>query len=252
MVFRIIPRLDIKPPYLVKGINLEGVRKLGDPSEFAAKYYLQGADELFYQDVVASLYGRKSFLQLIHHTAEEIFVPLTVGGGLRSLDDIQNVLRHGADKVCINTSAVENHNFISEAAERFGSQCIVAALEVIRKRDGREGWEPLVNNGREHTGLDAEEWAQQVVALGAGELLITSIEQEGTRKGFDFEFIDKIKQKISVPIILHGGAGSVSDIVNAAQKGMSGVAISSILHYEVANIMEIKSTLEKEDIEVRK
>jgi imidazole glycerol-phosphate synthase subunit HisF len=250
MVFRVIPRLDIKPPNLVKGINLEGVRKLGNPTEFARRYYSEGADELFYQDVVASLYGRTGFMDMVTQTANELFVPLTVGGGLRKVEDVQTALRHGADKVCLNTQAITHPEFIREASEHFGSQCIVVAIEVIPYRDGR-GWEPLYNNGREQTGLDAEEWAHRAVELGAGELLITSIHHEGTKKGFDFEFGDRLVSKLNVPVVLHGGAGSPEDVVEAAKRGYSGAAISSILHYQKTTINDIKEALDKAAIPVR-
>tara|TARA_B100001123_G_C15330750_1_gene1031135 strand:- start:3033 stop:3788 length:756 start_codon:yes stop_codon:yes gene_type:complete len=250
MAFRIIPRLDIKPPNLVKGINLEGVRKLGDPALFAKEYYRQGADELFYQDIVASLYGREGFMDLVLQTAKELFIPLTVGGGLRTIDDIQKVLRHGADKVCLNTQVTLRPQFIKEASKLFGNQCIVVALEVISIADEKR-WEPLINNGREHTGFDAIEWAERAVDLGAGELLITSINKEGTKKGFDFEFGDYLIDKLRIPIIIHGGAGSVEDIVEAAKKGYAGVAISSILHYEISTIKEIKNALNLAKIDVR-
>lgn len=251
MVFRVIPRLDIKPPNLVKGINLEGVRKLGKPAEFARRYYEDGADELFYQDVVASLYGRQGFMELVNQTANELFVPLTVGGGLRTMEDVQMALRHGADKVCLNTQVVTRPEFIRELSERFGCQCIVVALEVIPYRDGR-GWEPLYNNGREQTGLDAEEWAHRAVELGAGELLITSIHHEGAKRGFDFEFGDRLVNKLNVPIVLHGGASSPGDVVEAAKRGYSGAAISSILHYKKTTIHDIKEALDKAAIPVRK
>jgi cyclase len=249
MTFRIIPRLDVKPPHLVKGIHLEGVRKLGSPSGFAERYYREGADELFYQDVVASLYGHNTIEQLVQETASKLFIPLTVGGGLRRIDDIQKVLRHGADKVSLNTAAIKNPGLIREASRVFGSQCVVIALEIARS--GPHSWEPLIDSGREHTGLDALEWALRVVDLGAGELLVTTIAREGTKQGFDFEFVDALLAQVNVPIVLHGGAGSVSDIVEAARHSVSGVAISSILHYKLSTIPEIKQGLRDAGIAVR-
>jgi len=249
MAFRIIPRLDVKPPHLVKGIHLEGVRKLGSPSDFAERYYREGADELFYQDVVASLYGHNTIERLIEEAAKKLFIPLTVGGGLRSVDDIQKVLRHGADKVSLNTAAIKDPALIREAAQVFGSQCIVIALEIARS--GPRSWEPLIDSGREHTGRDALEWAQRAVDLGAGELFVTSIAQEGTRRGFDFDFVDLLLQKVEVPVVLHGGAGSIADVVEAARHGVSGVAISSILHYGRSTIPEIKRGLHQAGFPVR-
>ena len=185
MNIRIIPRLDIKGPNLVKGIHLEGLRVLGKPETFAKFYYEQGADELFFQDTVASLYGRNSLHDIITKTAREIFIPLTVGGGLRTIDDIKNVLRAGADKVSINTAAVNNPNFIEEAALRFGSSTIVVSIEAIKDSNG--SYYVYTDNGREHTGLEVVEWARKVEKLGAGELVITSVDNEGTGSGFDIE-----------------------------------------------------------------
>ncbi len=249
MAFRVIARLDVKPPNLVKGIHLEGVRKLGKPDEFAAAYYQDGIDEIFYQDVVASLYGRNSIADLVEQTAQRIFVPITVGGGIRSIDDIQTMLRRGADKVSINTMAVKDPELIRSASKIYGIQCIVVAMEIIPRGQGL--WEPLIDSGRQHTHLDAEEWAKQVVELGAGELLITSIQEEGTRNGFNFSFAEKLNGKIKVPIILHGGAGSAEDVVEVAKRGYSGAVISSILHYKVTTISEIKDRLLRANIEVR-
>ena len=180
---RIIPRLDIKGPNLVKGIHLEGLRVLGKPEDFAKLYYDQGADELIYQDTVASLYKRNSLSEIISRTLEDVFIPITVGGGIRSLADINKVLRAGADKVCINTSAIENPEFITEASREFGSSTIVVAIEVCFQKDQK--YLAFTDNGREYTGVDALEWAKKVEQLGAGEILLTSIDNEGTRKGFD-------------------------------------------------------------------
>ena len=249
MVFRVIARLDVKPPNLVKGIHLEGVRKLGKPETFAERYYAQGIDEIIYQDVVASLYGRSSIAALVEETAKQVFVPITVGGGIRSIDDIQTMLRSGADKISINTMAIRQPRLIYEAARLFGVQCITVALEVASK--GNHHWEPLIDSGREHTNLDAQDWAREVVDLGAGELLVTSIAAEGTRKGFDFSFGDRLLGQFNVPILIHGGAGSAADIVEAAQRGYSGAVIASALHYELTTIEEIKNKLVQANIEVR-
>lgn len=227
---RIIPRLDIKGPNLVKGIHLEGLRVLGKPEAFAKHYYESGADELFFQDTVASLYGRNSLHDIITRTAREIFIPLTVGGGLRSIEDINSVLRSGADKVAINTAAVNNPNFISEAASKFGSSTIVVALEVIKSGDGK--YLVFTDSGREHTGLDAVEWAIEVEKLGAGELVITSVDKEGTGEGYDLELIRMISTVVSIPIIAHGGAKDPEDVVDAIKLGHAdAVGIASILHY---------------------
>jgi cyclase len=249
MPLRLIARLDIKAPNLVKGIRLEGLRVMGNPSEFARRYFEQGADELYYQDIVASLYGRNNIRQLIHETAEQVFVPLAVGGGIRSIDDIRGLLRAGADKVCVNTAAVHRPEFITEAAEIFGTQCVVVAIEAIRQNDGR--WKVFTDNGREHTGRDAYDWAMRAVEMGAGELLLTSVDREGTRKGFDLELIASIASHVDVPVVAHGGAGSIEHLVEVAALGVDGVAISSLLHYNVTTIDQLKPELAKRGVEVR-
>jgi cyclase len=246
---RVIPRLDIKAPNLVKGIRLEGLRVIGDPADHAQRYFEQGADELMYQDIVASLYGRNSLTELVRRTAERIFIPLTVGGGIRSVSDIQGLLRAGADKVCLNTAAVARPELISEAASTFGTQCIVVAIETIRQPDG--SWEAFTDNGREHTGLDAYDWARRVVDLGAGELLLTSVDREGTKKGFDLEFIRRLATTVDVPVVAHGGAGSAAQVAEAARLGVDGVAIASLLHYRLSTIGELKAGLTAAGIAVR-
>lgn len=233
---RIIPRLDIKGPNLVKGIHLEGLRVLGRPEIFAKHYYENGADELFFQDTVASLYGRNSLHEIITKTAKEIFIPLTVGGGLRTIEDINSVLRAGADKVAINTAAVNNPNFISEAASKFGSSTIVIALEIIRSGDGR--YLVFTDSGREQTGLDAVEWAIKAEKLGAGELVVTSVDKEGTGEGYDLELIRLISDNVSIPIIAHGGAKNPKNAVEAVELGHAdAVAFASILHYSALNLL---------------
>lgn len=230
MTVRIIPRLDIKGPNLVKGIHLEGLRVLGQPSDFARHYYEQGADELIYMDVVASLYQRNSLLSLIEKASQEIFIPLTVGGGLRTIEDIRKVLRAGADKVSLNTAAIADPTFITKAARTFGSSTIVISIEAIKKLDGT--YEAFTDNGREETGLNAVEWAKRVEELGAGEIYLTSIDREGTGKGFDVDLTQKIATKVSIPVISCGGAGSSNDVVQAVNEGKAdAVSLASILHY---------------------
>ena len=227
---RIIPRLDIKGPNLVKGIHMEGLRVLGKPEHFAQYYYENGADELVYMDVVASLYGRNSLLHIIERTSKNIFIPLTVGGGLRTLDDIRTVLEAGADKVSINTAAIKRPELVKEASRRFGSSTIVISIEAIKKSDGC--YEAYTDNGREKTGVDVFEWALRVVDLGAGEIMLTSIDQEGTGTGFDLELTRKVSESVPIPIIACGGAGKISHINDVFTEGKAdAVSLASILHY---------------------
>ncbi len=229
---RVIPRLDIKGPNLVKGIHLEGLRVLGKPETFAKYYYENGADELFFQDTVASLYDRNSLRDIISRTAKEIFIPLTVGGGLRTINDIRDVLRAGADKVAINTAAVKNPNFIREASLKFGSSTIVVAIEAIKNTDGK--YLAFTDNGREYTGLEVVAWARKAEELGAGEIVITSVDREGTGEGFDLELLKSIGEAVSVPVIAHGGACDPENIIQAVRYGKAdAVALASILHYSV-------------------
>jgi len=231
MNIRIIPRLDIKGPNLVKGIHLEGLRVLGKPELFAKYYYEQGADELFFQDTVASLYDRNSLHDIITKTAKEIFVPLTVGGGLRSIEDIRAVLRAGADKVSINTAAVKDPRFIKDAAEKFGSSTILVAIEAVKSSNGK--YYVFTDNGREQTGIEVAEWAMKVEELGAGEIVITSVDKEGTGEGFDLDLIRLIAESVSIPVIAHGGAKNPQNILEAITIGKAdAIAVASILHYE--------------------
>ncbi len=229
---RIIPRLDIKGPNLVKGVHLEGLRVLGKPWDFAYTYYKAGADELIYIDAVASLYGRNNLLDIVRKTAEQIFIPLTVGGGVRNVDDIKNLLRAGADKVAINTAVITNPTLITEGAMAFGSQCIVGSLQV-KKINNK--YIVFTDNARERTELDAIEWAQKLVELGAGELLVTSIDQEGTGRGYEVELTRAIAQNVSVPVIACGGAANPEHISEIIINGKAdAVAASSIFHYKYA------------------
>lgn len=249
MPLRVIARLDIKAPNLVKGVRLEGLRVIGDPAERAAECFAQGADEIFYQDIVASLYGRNSIADLVRRTAERIFVPMTVGGGVRTLDDIRTLLRAGADKVAINTAAVKRPEFITEAATSFGRQCVVVAVECIRRPDGR--WFAFTDNGRQPTGLDGLDWARRAVDLGAGEILLTSVDREGTRTGCDLELIGRLAREVEVPVVAHGGVGSATHIREAAALGVDGIALASLLHYRQASADGLKRELAAAGIEVR-
>jgi cyclase len=246
---RIIARLDIKGPNLIKGIHLEGLRVIGDPQTRARQYYEQGADELFYVDVVASLYGRNSLHAIVRHAAQNIFVPLTVGGGIRSVEDVFSVLRVGADKVSINTAAVLRPKLITEVARKFGSQCMVLSIEA--KWQGSH-WEAYTENGRERTGLDVVEWARQGVAFGAGEILLTSVDREGTRKGFDIDLIRAVSDVVSVPVIASGGLGRPDHLVDAVQNGHAdAIAVADILHYDRATIQDLKDESMAAGIQVR-
>jgi len=230
LALRVIPRLDIKGPNLVKGIHLEGLRVLGKPEQFARFYYEQGADELIYQDVVASLYGRNSLHDIISKTAKDVFIPLTVGGGLRTLDDISAVLRAGADKVSINTAAHKEPSFITKASKMFGKSTIVVAIEAIHQQDGV--YQAFTDNGRNRTGRDVVSWAMEIEKLGAGEILLTSVDKEGTGIGLDRELIQKVSSAINIPLVVHGGTGKQEHILNVEKESkISGVAIASLLHY---------------------
>jgi cyclase len=247
---RLIARLDIKSPNLIKGIHLEGLRKIGDPRVFAQRYYSAGIDEIIYMDIVASLYNRNSLSDLVRRTAEEVFVPITVGGGIRSLKDVENALRSGADKVAINTAAAARPELISEVAKRFGSQCMVVSIEAKRSAPGR--WEAYTDNGREHTDREVVAWARQAVDLGAGEILLTSVDQEGTRRGFDIELTREVSTAVSVPVIASGGMGSVEHLVDVVKRGRAdAVAMADVLHYARLTPHEIREGARHADIKVR-
>lgn len=228
---RIIARLDIKGSALVKGIHLEGLRALGRPEDFASHYYSQGADELIFQDTVASLYQRSSLLDLISRTAQSVFIPITVGGGIRTLADINSVLRAGADRVAINTAALNNPELINEASRTFGSSTIVVAVEVIRQTNG--SYLAFTDNGREDTGVELIHWLKEVEDRGAGEILLTSIDRDGTGRGFDIELVGIAANLISIPVIAHGGAGKPSHIYDViTQAKPDAVAIAAMVHYD--------------------
>ncbi len=242
---RVIARLDIKGPNLVKGVHLEGLRVMGKPEQFARHYYAAGVDELLYMDVVASLYGRNGLLDIIEKTSKEIFIPLIVGGGIRSLDDIRKILCAGADKVTLNTAAVKRPELISEAANKFGSSTIVVSIEALKKPDG--SYEAYTDNGREHTGFDVYEWAIRAAKLGAGEIIITSIDREGTGTGYDLELTRRISESVSIPVVACGGAGQLSHIADVFEKAKADAAcIASLFHYHMVNNNAIEGDFSSE------
>lgn len=247
---RLIARLDIKGPNLIKGVHLEGLRVLGNPNEFAMKYYAAGADELIYMDSVASLYGRNNLSDIVKTTAENVFVPITVGGGIRSVDDVKQLLRCGADKVAINTAATKNPVLLSDIARRFGSQCVVLSIEAKRSDNGR--WEVMTDNGREHTQMNVIDWARNGEEFGAGEILLTSIDQEGTRRGFDLELVRQVSEAVSIPVIASGGMGSLNDLDAVVTQGRAdAVAMADVLHYNRLELPEIRRHALNQGIHVR-
>jgi cyclase len=247
---RLIPRLDIKGPNLIKGIHLEGLRVVGDPQDFAIKYYEEGADELIYMDAVASLYGRNSLSEIIKKTVENVFIPITVGGGIRSAYDVNDILRSGADKVAINTAVSKKPKLIKELSEHFGSQCIVLSIEA--KQIEKNKWEVYTDNGREHTGKDVVEWAKYAVDLGAGEILLTSIDFEGTQKGFDIELTRSVSEAVSVPVIASGGMGCSQDLCDAVEMGKAdAVSIAHVLHYDKISLPRIRDEAINANIKLR-
>jgi cyclase len=248
---RLIARLDIKGPNLIKGVHLEGLRVVGDPQEYARRYYEQGADELIYMDIVASLYGRSKLTEIVRRAAHDVFVPMTVGGGVRNVDDVRDLLRGGADKVAINTAAVRRPELITEVARRFGSQCMVLSIEAKQQAPGR--WEVYTDCGRERSGVDVVEWACRGVQLGAGEILVTSIDREGTRKGFDVELTRVIASAVTVPVIASGGYGEPQHLLDVVQKGAAdAVAFADALHYGRTTIAGLRGRAMHAGIEVRR
>lgn len=246
---RVIARLDIKGPNVVKGVRFEALRVMGKPAEMAEEYFLQGADELLYIDVVASLYRRDSLLHIVREASRHVHIPFTAGGGVRSIDDIRDLLQAGADKVAINTAAIKRPELITEAAQMFGSQCVVVSIEA--KRHGGV-WEAYVDGGREKTGKDVIQWAKEVQSLGAGEILLTSVDQEGTQKGLDQELISAVSSAVSIPVIASGGASSAEEIATSLFNARAdAVAVASTLHYGTANIADIKDALIKKGLQIR-
>jgi len=247
---RIISRIDVKNNYVIKGIQFEGLRKVGDPLEIAQKYYQQGIDEIIFMDAVASLYERNNLFEIINNAAKHVFTPITIGGGIRKLDDIEKALNSGADKIAINTQAVKKSSFINQASRIYGSQAIVGSIEA--KKTGNT-WEAYIDAGRERTGKNAIEWAKELESEGAGELLVTSIDMDGTKNGFELELIHLISNSVSIPVISSGGAGNIEDIISLCKNtDTSGVAIASIFHYEDYSINQVKKGMIKNKFEIRK
>lgn len=238
---RLIARLDIKNGYVIKGIHLEGQRRIGDPIELAKKYYAQAVDEILLMDSVASLYGRNNLFHTISEACKSVFVPITMGGGVRSIQDVEHALAAGADKVAVNTGLVIEPALAERIASVYGSQCLVASIEAKRK-DG--GWEAYISNGREPTGLNVIEWAKELEQRGAGELLLTSVDQEGTQRGFDIELCAAVESAVRIPVVASGGAGTLLHLKElAARTDLQGVAIASILHYDKLTVNQLKTML---------
>lgn len=247
---RVIARLDVKGPNLIKGIHLEGLRVVGDPHAFSKDYFHQGIDEIIYMDVVASLYGRNNLTDMVEKTSQNIFIPITVGGGIRSVDDAWKLFRSGADKIALNTAAIANPDLITQISQRFGNQAVVVSIEAKAKPDG--SWEAYVDNGREKTGVDVVAWAKKVEQLGAGEILLTSIDREGTQKGFDLKLIESVSREVNIPVIASGGMGSLDDFKSCVVEARAdAVAIAHTLHYKKLSVSEIKSFAMSNDIPVR-
>jgi cyclase len=246
---RIIPCLDVKEGRVVKGVNFVGLRDAGDPVEAAIRYNEEGADELTFLDINASNEKRKPIIDIIKNVAKEVFIPLTVGGGISELDDIYNLLNVGCDKVSVNSAAVKNPDFINEGAKRFGSQCIVVAIDV--KKVAPQKWNVFIKGGREDTGLDAINWAKEVVDRGAGEILLTSMDTDGTKAGFDIQITEIISKMLNVPVIASGGAGKMEHFKEVFEHSADAALAASIFHFREIEIMDLKKYLQQNNISVR-
>ena len=246
---RIIPCLDVDEGFVLKGIKFQDLRKVGKPEELAEKYNMQGADELVFLDIGASPNQRKTLYDVVKNVSKKVFIPLTVGGGIRNIRDVQKALSNGADKVSINTAGILNPNLIKEASERFGSQCIVCAIDAIKDE---KSWSVLINGGRKKTKLDAIKWAKTAERLGAGEILLTSCNADGAKKGYDIDLTKKIVESVNIPVIASGGAGSLQDVLDVLTKGKADAAlIASLFHFNEFTIQEVKSYLKENGVEIR-
>jgi len=247
---RIIPCLDVKDGKVVKGVHFENLKIAGDPVENASFYSKEGADEIVFLDISATIEGRKTMVDVVRKVAEVIFIPLTVGGGINSIEDIEKLLSNGADKISINTSAVKNPRIIEEGAKKFGSQCIVVAIDAKKVGEGK--WEVYIESGKTPTGMDVIEWAKKIESLGAGEILLTSIDKDGTQDGYDIELTRSVSENVNIPVIASGGAGKLQHLYDAIVFGKANaVLIASLLHFRILTIPQIKSYLKEKGIEVR-
>ena len=246
---RIIPCLDVNNGRVVKGVNFVGLKDAGDPIEVAKRYNDEGADELCFLDITASSDGRDTIVHVVEEVAKQLFIPLTVGGGIRKIDDISRLLNVGCDKVSLNSSAVDNPNLIYEAANKFGSQCIVVAIDV--KKNNKGSYNVFVHGGRKDTGLDAIQWAKRVYDLGAGEILLTSMDSDGTKAGYDLNITSAISNSVQIPVIASGGAGTMQHILQAFKNGADAALAASIFHYKEIEILKLKEFLRDNGIEVR-
>ncbi len=252
VALRLIPCLDVANGRVVKGVNFVNLRDAGDPVELANKYSEEGADELVFLDIKATYENRKTLIDLVSRTAKSVKIPFTVGGGINSLASINDLLRAGADKVSLNSSAVNNPNIISQSAEKFGRQCIVIAIDARKKNNKSNEWEVYVKGGRENTGIDVMAWAKEVEKLGAGEILLTSMDGDGTQKGYDLELTQSVVNALSIPVIASGGAGSLDDILEVFLKGKASAALlASLLHDRKLTIQQIKSFLIQKNLNIR-
>lgn len=248
---RIIPCLDVRNGKVVKGINFIGIKEVGDPVELGEYYYNQGADELVFLDITATHEGRGIMERVVEQVAEKIFIPFTVGGGLKNIDDIKRILRAGADKVSLNSAAVKNKELIKEGAYYFGNQCIVLAVDA-KRRENNKGWNVFVNGGRIDTGVDALRWIEEATKLGAGEILLTSMDADGTKKGFDIELTRKVSELTNVPVIASGGCGELKHFEEVFKAGKADAALAaSLFHYGELEINEVKSFLKSKEIPIR-
>lgn len=249
---RIIARLDVKMQHLIKGMRLEGWRKVGDPEDQAVAYYNQGIDELLYMDVVASLYERNNLADIVKSVASQVFIPITVGGGIRTLDAVKDLLAVGADKVAVNTAATKTPDLVNQIADTYGSQAMVVSIEAKKKRTG-DGWECLTDNGRNLTGLDVVEWAQEVAERGAGELLLTSVDQDGTGLGMDVELVQAVCAKVDIPVIASGGVSKTKHVLDVFDKSskLSAVALAKALHLDLMTVPELRDACRESGILVR-
>lgn len=240
---RVFARLDVKNQFVIKGIHLEGLRKVGDPNQLAKAYYDGGIDEIVFIDAVASLYNRNNLFSIIQEASKEVFVPITIGGGLRSLGDVEKALDAGADKIALNSAAIRQPELIKNVAKRYGSQCVVASVQAKRTANG---WEAYIETGRERTGVNVLEWVKRLQELGAGEILLTSVDQEGTKSGFDVQLVEAVNKAVSIPVVVSGGYGQPKHIKDLFEATIpSGICFASVLHYKLASIEALRSSIEQ-------